>query len=84
MRLAAFVGVLLAAGSAASIDASDRAALQRLQRANLLTACPKLLSWGSDKTADPCEWAGVTCVGDRVDVIDLRYCGLTVLPPEGE
>ena len=79
---------LLAATAAAAggMDAADLRALERLKGANP-HACAKLRSWGA-AGVDPCAWPGVTCTaadGDaarRVQVVDLRYCGLTSLPAD--
>ena len=71
---------------AADLNTVDRHALDVLrdaQPAAVRQSCAKLATW---KLAVPaCDWAGVTCddsVPRRVSVIDLRYCGLTVLPAE--
>ena len=85
---AALAAGLLAATTAAAggMDAADLRALERLKGANP-HACAKLRSWGA-AGVDPCAWPGVTCTaadGDaarRVQVVDLRYCGLTSLPAD--
>ncbi len=48
--------------------------------------CSRLRAWGGHT---PCSWPGVTCSGNatgsaerRLTGIDLRYCGLTKLPPD--
>jgi hypothetical protein len=71
------------AGAPTPADPADRAALLRLREANAVTACNDLLGWASDPEIDACQWSGVTCsAAGRVTVVDLRYCGITILPPE--
>ena len=78
-----------APSTAGGMDAADLAGLLRLrdaQPAEVRMSCAALAAWGT--ATAPCGWPGVTCSGAdgganrRVAVIDLRYCGLTVLPAE--
>ena len=81
-------------GPQGSLSSADRTALLRLRDANQATACPALLCWGTASApVAACDWPGVTCSPAvapgggadalrRVTVIDLRYCGLEVLPSE--
>lgn len=68
------------------LDEKDHAGLDALRDAqppSARAACATLAGW--KHPVPPCEWPGVTCTEPvngtmRVHVIDLRYCGLTVLP----
>ena len=72
--------------AAVQLDKKDHMGLDVLrdaQPASVRASCATLRGW--HHPVPPCEWPGVTCtdpVNDtrRVQVIDLRYCGLTVLP----
>eukprot|EP01043_Picozoa_sp_COSAG02_P013507 COSAG02_NODE_541_length_20598_cov_278.953754_11_plen_277_part_00 len=87
-----FVGVtLLVPACVATPDAvvllrKDHKALDVLRDAqppSVRESCATLKGW--HHPVPPCEWPGVTCSApingtSRVRVIDLRYCGLTMLP----
>jgi hypothetical protein len=69
----------------AAMNATELQALLRLRNSQPAgTTCAALAAW--DPSSDPCSWPGITCSSSlfhsgprRVTVIDLRYCGITVL-----
>ena len=81
--------VLMINPTRADLNATETVALLALKTTQpMVGACAKLTAWG--RATDGCEWPGVTCtpveIGRkggqirRVQVLDLRYCGLATLP----